>query len=62
MTLAYVHVCVHTDAPQLRAVDVCAQSAAGLGRFLVRKRSFTIERIYAYKICAEKLNNHFILN
>ena len=50
--LSYASIRVHTDAPQLRAIDVCVRMPAGLGRFSPRKRSFTIERIYAYKnIC-----------
>ena len=49
VALAYVSI---TDAPQPRAIDIRARLPAGLGRFLVRERSFTIERIYAYKnIC-----------
>ena len=34
--LAYASIRVHTDAPQLRAIDVCVRMPAGLGRFSPR--------------------------
>ena len=39
---------VRTDAPQPRAMTYVRKFVAGLGRPSPRKRSFAIERIYAY--------------
>ena len=39
---------LRTDAPQLRAIDVCAHIRAGLDVFTARTHPFTIEHIYAY--------------
>ena len=53
---------MHIDAPQPRALTYVREIRRGLGRFSPRKRSFTIERIYAYKTYAEKIHNLVILN
>ena len=53
---------VRLNAREPRAVYGPIENPAGLRRFRVRIRSFTIERIYAYKTYTQKCHNHFILN